>query len=90
MSGKENLKNCLQDFKPGPFGLLSKKKAKFDWKDMKILFEGEEMLTLQWIPPPPTLCRLILSSQTRRMTNHPRGPTVKYWKRHDSRVNGLQ
>ncbi|GIY03208.1 peroxisomal acyl-coenzyme A oxidase 3 [Caerostris darwini] len=46
MSGKENLKNCLQDFKPGPLDYY-RKKAKFDWKDMKILFEGEEMLTLQ-------------------------------------------
>ncbi|GIX76895.1 peroxisomal acyl-coenzyme A oxidase 3 [Caerostris extrusa] len=49
MSGKANLKNCLQDFKPGPLDYY-RKKAKFDWRDMKILFEGEEMLTLQRSP----------------------------------------
>lgn len=46
MVSKGNIKNILPDFKPGPLDYY-RKKAKFDWKDMKVLLEGEEMLKLQ-------------------------------------------
>ncbi|GFQ87345.1 peroxisomal acyl-coenzyme A oxidase 3 [Trichonephila clavata] len=46
MSEREYLKSCLPDFKPGPLDHY-RKKAKFNWKDMKLLLEGEEMLKLQ-------------------------------------------
>ncbi|XP_055936532.1 peroxisomal acyl-coenzyme A oxidase 3-like [Argiope bruennichi] len=46
MSLKQNLKDCLPDFKPGPLDYY-RKKSKFNWKDMKILLEGEELLNLQ-------------------------------------------
>ncbi|GFU09217.1 peroxisomal acyl-coenzyme A oxidase 3 [Nephila pilipes] len=46
MSEREYLKNCLPDFKPGPLDHY-RKKSKFNWKDMKLLLEGEEMLKLQ-------------------------------------------
>lgn len=46
MNSKQNIKGILPDFKPGPLDYY-RKKAKFDWKEMKILLEGEEMLKLQ-------------------------------------------
>lgn len=46
MNSKQNIKDILPDFKPGPLDYY-RKKAKFDWKEMKILLEGEEMLKLQ-------------------------------------------
>lgn len=46
MVSKGSIKNILPDFKPGPLDYY-RKKAKFDWKDMKVLLEGEEMLKLQ-------------------------------------------
>ncbi|XP_015915555.2 peroxisomal acyl-coenzyme A oxidase 3 [Parasteatoda tepidariorum] len=46
MENKTNLKDLLDDFKPGPLDYY-RKKAKFDWKEMKILLEGEEILKLQ-------------------------------------------
>lgn len=41
-----NIRNILPDFKPGPLDYY-RKRAKFDWKEIKVLLEGEEMLKLQ-------------------------------------------
>ncbi|KAG8199726.1 hypothetical protein JTE90_000822 [Oedothorax gibbosus] len=45
MSSNENLKSYIQDLKPGPLDIY-RKRAKFDWKEMKILMEGEDLLKL--------------------------------------------
>lgn len=46
MTNKVDLKSYIHDLKPGPLDIY-RKKAKFDWKEMKILMEGEDMLKLQ-------------------------------------------
>lgn len=46
MVSNKSIKDILPDFKPGPLDFY-RKKAVFDWKEMKLLLEGEEMLKLQ-------------------------------------------